>query len=328
MDDKPKEPDIPSEIPRASDWMTQERTYRDCRRYWLDVPERVRWVKASSPLFSSFQIFSCGQFVEAWGHMWERQAIPEGVLIYCVDGKGYYQTDERDWAMTAGDLLYAPPNTHHLYWADGRQPWSIYWMHIAGSLVPHYEQALGLVERGPIRRLGLRPEIVRDFDRLLTNIPLSANDETRWLFLQTSAQGIFGHIASLPQNMAEIVSAYDPVKKAIALMDASLAQPFDMGHFAREAGCSERHFQRQFRKVTGRSPAEWFTTRKMHRAGDLLAIPNILVKEVADRLGYEDPLYFSRVFKRVIGLSPEEYRRRLTEDPSSRGVSSGSEGKG
>ncbi|MCX6873497.1 MAG: AraC family transcriptional regulator [Verrucomicrobia bacterium] len=192
MPKKTTEHTLPSEIALVHTWANLERPYTDCRHYWLDEAERLRWHHAPSPVLAGFQVFSCGRFVEAWGHMWERDKLPEGVLIYCVDGKGYYQADDRDWLIGAGDLLYAPPNTHHLYWADGRHPWS--------------------------------------------------------------------------------------------------------------------------KQVTGNSPAAWFIQRKIQRACALLTIPNIRVKEVATRLSYEDPLYFSKVFKRVVGMSPEDYRQKLVEN--------------
>jgi len=61
------------------------------------------------------------------------------------------------------------------------------------------------------------------------------------------------------------------------------------------------------------TPADWFSRRKIQRACELLTIPNIRVKEVANRLSYGDALYFSRVFKRIVGMSPEVYRQRQTK---------------
>ena len=309
---KPTSAVLPSELDLAPVYTHQARTYKDCRHYWLDEAERIRWARSTSPLLAGLQVFSCGEFVEAWGHMWERKNLPEGVLIYCIAGKGYYQSENRDWAVQAGDLLYAPPDSHHLYWADGHQPWTIYWIHLAGPLLSHYEKLLGLIRNGPVRHLGIREELILDFNRVIMNMPSPGDEATRWLCLQAAAVSLFGHLASLPVNMEDLVSAYGPIQKAIALMNDSLGQAFNMARFARAAGCSERHFLRRFRMVTGSSPSDWFIRQKIQRAGALLTIPHIRVKEVASRLGYEDPLYFSKVFRRLAGLSPEEYRKTFT----------------
>lgn len=320
MTQTPTENITPSEVALEEIFTKQQRSYKDCRRWWLDDPERRRWVNSPSPLLAGLQVFSCGMFVEAWDHMWERANLPEGVVIYCVDGKGYYQGEDRDWAVQAGDLLYAPPNTHHCYWADGRDPWTIYWMHLTGSLLPHYEDLLGLIKRGPVRHLGVHSEIVAEFTRLITSATTTGNEETHWLCAQTTAAGILGKISALPDNMAEIAGAYQQIQKAMGLMNISLDQDFDMTRFAREAGYSNRHFVRQFRSVTGYSPGDWFIRQKMNHACALLTMPNILVKEVAARLNYVDPLYFSRVFKRNTGISPEAYRKQQVSHSALLGI--------
>ena len=262
----------------------------------------------------ALRVFSCGIFVEARGHVWERANLPEGILIYCTEGKGHYRQDDRQWEVRPGDLLYCPPRSHHRYWADAEHPWTIHWMHLSGDLLPHYEGLLGLIERGPVRDIGVHSEIVADFKRLVTHPPGSAAAETRWFCIQTTALAILGRIASLPHNISEIAAAYGPIQKAIALMNTSLDLPFDLARFAREAGCGSRHFSRQFRRVTGLPPGDWFIRQKMQRACALLTLPNIRVKEVATRLGYADPLYFSRLFKHMVGLPPETYRQEAARE--------------
>lgn len=299
---------IASEASLEAIFTSQTRTYKDCRCWWLEDRERMRWAGSSSPVLAGLQVFQCGLFVEASGHRWQRSDLAEGILIYCVDGKGYFRDDDREYAVRSGELLYAAPNTHHSYWANDEEPWSIYWMHLAGPMLPHYECLAGLIELGPVRHIGVHPEIITEFGRLITRRPASGCDETQWLRAQTSATSILGQLADLPHNMEELATAYGPVQKAITLMNSSLDQPFDMERFAREAGLSQRHFSRQFRFVTGQTPGEWFIQQKIQHACTLLLMPGMRVKEVAARLSYADPLYFSRIFKRIAGMSPENYR--------------------
>jgi AraC-like DNA-binding protein len=304
---------VPSELAYAPVYTKQARLYTDCYRWELTDKQRRQWIAARSPVLSILQVFSSGIFVEARGHWWERVSLPEGILIYCTEGKGHYRQDDREWEVHPGDLLYAPPRTNHRYWADEEQPWTIYWMHLFGTLLPHYEQLLGLIERGPVRHIGLHDDIVADFTRLVIKHPTAAN-EADWFCIQANAVAILGRIAALPHNISDIAAAYGPIQKAIALMTASLDQLFDMPRFAREAGYGSRHFIRQFQRVTGQSPNDWFIKQKMQRACALLTLPKIQVKEVALRLSYKDPLYFSRLFKRTIGVPPEVYRQKVAHE--------------
>jgi len=312
-----REASVPSELAYAPVYTKQARFYTDCYRWELTDEQRRQWVNARSALLGGLRVFSCGIFVEARGHWWKRASLPEGVLIYCTEGRGHYRQGDREWAVQPGDLLYAPPRTNHRYWADEEHPWTIYWMHLSGNLLPDYERHLGLIKRGPVRHIGLHDDLVADFTRLVIQHPTSTN-EADWFCIQANAVAILGRIAGLPHNIADIAAAYGPIQKAIALMTASLDQPFDMPRFAREAGYGSRHFIRQFQRVTGLAPGDWFIRQKMQRARTLLSLPHIQVKEVAARLSYTDPLYFSRIFKQVVGSSPDAYRRKLTVEEEAR----------
>ena len=306
---------LPTEQDNAPFFSKRKSSFRDCHHWNMSQEERIQWISNTSPVLGALRVFNCGIFVEAHGHWWERSNQPEGILIYCTDGKGGYQQGDRTWTIETGDLLYCPPLTQHRYWADKDQPWTICWMHLSGEQLPHYEQLLGLGKAGPVRHIGVHHDIIDDFTRLVNNPPSPVN-ESRWFGIQAKAITVLGHIATLPHNISDILEAYGPIQKAIALMTASLDAPFDLPRFAREAGCSIGHFTRRFTKVIGQPPRDWFIQQKMERACMLLSVPHARVKDVAARLNYPDPLYFNRLFKRIIGVPPGQYRQSLSEDDS------------
>lgn len=304
---------IPTESPNEPFFTRQMSGYADCYRWILPDEERAAWCGSSSPVLSALRVFSAGMFMEARGHWWERTHLDEGVLIYCSAGRGWFRQDGRDWEVRLGDLLYAPRLSHHRYWADAKEPWSIHWMHLSGEHLPHYERLLGLIDSGPVRHIGLHQDILADFTRLvLQHAPTPG--EASWFVRQAGVLSVLGRIAALPADMKNIGTAYGPVQRALTAMDAALDRPFDLAEFAREAGCGCRHFSRQFRRVTGQAPGEWFIQRKMQRACALLTQPGIPIKDVAARLSYSDPLYFSRLFRRVIGMSPAAYQRKAAKE--------------
>lgn len=303
----------PSENSLESIWKEQARTYGDCRRWDMDDSERSQWSQCGLPPLSNLNVFSCGCFVEAWNHRWERSNHGEGVLVYCTAGRGSYRSEGAEWQVAKGDLLYAPPLSHHAYWADAHEPWTILWMHLSGDALPDYEKILDLRDRGPVRHIGIQPDVISEFERLIGYPQASGGGPGRWLGIQTAALSVLGRIADLPVNIAEIATEYKVIRKAMRLMMATLDQSYDVCRFAREAGYGTRHFNRMFRHVAGMPPSEWFVLRKIERARSLLCIPNILIKEVAVQLGYDDPLYFSRVFRRMTGTSPQDYQIGVKE---------------
>ena len=92
---RPAEVSVPSELAYAPVYTKQSRFYTDCYRWELTDEQRRQWVGTRSPVLGGLHVFSCGIFVEARGHWWERTNLPEGVLIYCTEGKGYYRQGDR-----------------------------------------------------------------------------------------------------------------------------------------------------------------------------------------------------------------------------------------
>ena len=92
------------------------------------------------------------------------------------------------------------------------------------------------------------------------------------------------------------------------LMQRRLNGELDLEDLAKVAHLSKFHFIRRFRQLTGNTPIQYFIHLKMQHACRLLDSSEDPIKRIAAAVGYEDPYYFSRIFKRVIGVSPQHYR--------------------
>lgn len=106
------------------------------------------------------------------------------------------------------------------------------------------------------------------------------------------------------------------IEQSIAYMREHLNQPLPVAKLAALAHISPSHFFALFKRRTGSSPMDYFTHLRMQSARRLLDATSASVKEVAAVLGYDDPFYFSRVFKAVNRIPPSRYRA-LQEQPSS-----------
>ena len=73
---------------------------------------------------------------------------------------------------------------------------------------------------------------------------------------------------------------------------------------------SEGHFIRQFKFYTGHTPLEYRAMKRVENAKSLLSGTDMSVTDISESLGFDDPLYFSRVFKNNTGISPREYRKK------------------
>lgn len=294
----------------AQELVRHVHSFRQAEYRAMEYADRQDWIKSPCALLNTLRVFSCGIFVEGKNHSWTRKNLPEGVLIYCVNGRGIYRRSGREWEVQRGDLLYCPPLSEHSYRADSKRPWTICWMHISGEALPEYESILGLREEPPVRSIGVHEPLIQAFQTLIRQFKPDYDDARR-LVIQTNAQHILGTVAALPKNIGALPAQGREIQTALDWMDESLHRPFDLMECAKRTGYSPDYFTRLFKLATGTSPVRYFIEHKMHRARTLLGLSGQSIKSIAAQLGYDDALYFSRVFKKHQGVSPQAYRDRL-----------------
>jgi len=101
------------------------------------------------------------------------------------------------------------------------------------------------------------------------------------------------------------------LNRVLEAMRADLACDSPLSDLAVVAGLSPTHFCRAFRASTGKPPHKYLLGLRLERAADLLATTRLSIGEIAASVGYDDPGYFARMFRRDLGLTPSVYRREL-----------------
>jgi transcriptional regulator GlxA family with amidase domain len=105
------------------------------------------------------------------------------------------------------------------------------------------------------------------------------------------------------------------IEQSVVFMAQHLDRPLQVATLAAQANISPSHFFALFKRRIGSAPMDYFTRLRMQRACRLLEDTSLSVKEIASKLGYHDPFYFSRVFKSVNNLAPSDYRAALRRCP-------------
>jgi AraC family transcriptional regulator, arabinose operon regulatory protein len=297
--------------PKALDWKKYTRSYRDALYLYWSLEDRKKWMDHAA--WNDLRVFSCGWYVEAHRHYWERRQLNETILIYCTAGRGFYRQGEKEWTILPGDVLGCPPMTHHSYGADARNPWTIFWMHLSGPGQDISRALLGLTAARPVVRAGIRPRAIAMFRTLfhfmrppLTEPRMAALNHTARLIMDCLAMDV-GEEVSSESIGAGIQRVIDHMERHV---DAAADVPAWLGLFRG----SRSHFQRQFKRATGQAPSDYFLRLKIRKARTLLAISTLRVSEIAERIGMDDPNYFSRQFRRVTGQSPLAYRDHIASN--------------
>lgn len=249
-----------------------------------------------------------GYYPNAAGHRMAREQHNDNLLMYCTAGCGTLELGSQSLPVGPGDVLLLPRGSHHCYRADIDNPWTIYWVHFEGALAEMFLAAVrGGKQFAPVLHVGTHARLIADFETLIDTRKTGYNRRA------------FVHAANLLRQMLAYLSMVAPVAQAKqrydmdldgihALMEEKLHGHLDLATLAGYVNLSKYHFSNKYKALTGHSPIQYFLHLKMERACYLLDVSGISVKEVSRTLGYEDSYYFSRLFKKIIGVAPRQYR--------------------
>jgi AraC family transcriptional regulator len=121
-----------------------------------------------------------------------------------------------------------------------------------------------------------------------------------------------GHVAS-PNRVHEFRGGLTPLRlrRVIELIDANLQRDLSLQELADAAGISISHFSRMFRKSTSLSPHQFVLRQRIQKAGELIRRSDSRVFDVASECGFKTQQHFARIFRRMYGVNPTEYRNLL-----------------
>lgn len=279
-------------------------------RHFVAPPDVVR-AAARHALLRDLCVTAAGHFPQAAGHLVSRPAgVPDEIVILCVQGSGWCRFGGRHWRIRAGDLVRVPPRMAHAYGTTKRQPWSIYWMHLAGARATEHLRLLALSPEQPVLAMGGPGELTAHFEILLDHLRLGFSPG-HYLAGATAAAhllALLGLQRASPRPDGQ--SAHERVLSTVEYMRQHLAQPMRVADLAARAGLSSPHYSWRFRRAFGRPPLAFLLRLRVQEASRLLATTDRPVRDVAAAAGFPDPLYFSRAFKRVAGCAPRPYRLR------------------
>ena len=250
-----------------------------------------------------------GFYPQAQWHFVERpEGTPQLVLIHCLQGEGWLEIGGSRWRVQPGQALVIQPGEAHAYGASIDNPWTIYWVHMAGAQTGRVARMLGVDVDKPLINPGFDPALPPLYEAMISQL---ARGYASAILLDASLS--LGRLvarlalnAARPEGSGASVSAR--VERTLTLMEQNLNGQIRVADLAEHANMSSSYFSAIFKRKTGFSVLDYFVRLKMQRAGYLLDSTKVSIKVIAAELGFDDPLYFSRQFRRVHNCSPTEYR--------------------
>lgn len=237
------------------------------------------------------------------------RVLNEYQLLYITEGEGIFNSAHaKDIPLKAGDLFLLFPGEWHNYHPTGKNGWKSYWIGFKGKNVDDRVKAGFLSVDKPIYHVGFSADIIRLYEEAYKRAQEEAS------YSQQILAGIVNHLVGLmyalerSMELSKDRTRVDMINLARLRIRESLEVDLTIQQVAEELGVSYSNFRKLFKEFTGISPALYQQDLRLQRAKELLATTTLSIKEIAYRLRFESPDYFSSKFKIKTGKKPSEFR--------------------
>ncbi|MCI8624266.1 MAG: AraC family transcriptional regulator [Provencibacterium sp.] len=228
-------------------------------------------------------------------------------LLFVAAGRASFGYESPSRMLPEGRIFVYRPGEPQAYRYRLEDHPDIYWLHFTGSEAEDYMAGLLPGPDGRGRSVGIREDYSRLFERIIRELQLGRDGYEP--LCGAYAQEMFllmGRAAREPAGPA--ASRNRQIEAVIEQMHEELSQNRTVEDYARSCHMGVCWFIRSFRAYTGCSPRQFLIRLKINKARELLSYSSYNIGEVARLTGYDDPLYFSRVFSQTMGCSPSQYR--------------------
>lgn len=264
---------------------------------------------SANPALCGFMVTDAGYFPRARHHLRQRvHGCDQNIFIYCDAGEGFVSIEGNVTYLHEGEAVTIPEQTGHLYGASKDNPWSIYWFHFAGNFAPTYVPR-ALAGKGVVIPVTARTVVIHLFEQIFDF--LSRGNSQRYVLAASSAAALVLSLA-YEQECLTIDTMNIPgirvVEDLIAYIQNHLTEEIALETLTARSQYSSSRIIQLFKEVTGYSPISFVQHQRIQRACYYLDATHEPVNRIAEYVGFPDQFYFSRVFKKIIGVSPREYR--------------------
>jgi len=277
----------------------------------VKLPQAIINPLAQNETTCSLYLTNIGYYPKATGHFRSRpNGVNENVLIYCINGKGWFSVNNKKQKVSENQFFILEKDVPHEYGADRQSPWSFYWVHFMGEKTSIFSSIFNQVfDIATVEEHRIQ-ERISIFEEIYQNLELGYSQDN----LEYASMCLWHLLASFrfvqQFKVVNKIKQINLIEDVILYMKENLDKNLKLEEIAKHFHYSVSHLSLMFTKSTSCSPLEYFTQLKIQRACQYLDHSNLSVKAIAYELGFSDPFYFSKVFKKYIHFSPVQYKNR------------------
>lgn len=241
-------------------------------------------------------------------------AVRDHFLIhYIVQGKGVFQVNGMTYPLQAGQGFLICPGYVTYYQADAMDPWEYSWVGFHGIKAEGYLHQANLTQNTPIFTYMLDDFIESCFAQMLETKQLIKSREVRllgllYMFLSHLIETAAPPLHPLLENKRE-----EYMQKAISFIERNYSRKISVQEISKYIGLDRSYFCSLFKAALSMSPQEFLIRFRMNKACALMPHSDLSIGDISRSVGYEDPLLFSKMFRKIYGVSPSMYRKNTSQ---------------
>lgn len=240
------------------------------------------------------------------------RVLPNYKMVLVVEGSGFFRLGGQDRLIRTGDLFFCFPDVIHHYFANASDPWTLKWFSFNGSSCGQIMRSLGATPEEPIftdcmtgRLLSLVNDIIEGLKR--DNIHTYAATGSSYLF--------FDELLCIRNNEGLAskgeVAEDELLEKIKRFVQLNYANALSVDLIAAHVNYSRSFVSHFFKQHVGISLPQFVNELRLRRACELLSQTDMSNEQIAMSVGYSDALYFIKVFKRYMLMTPQKYRQSI-----------------
>ncbi|WP_158301556.1 AraC family transcriptional regulator [Paenibacillus mesophilus] len=257
------------------------------------------------------------EYVNSSSYRWDgiKRTDGEGVIFqFTLSGQGMIRYGGREFAVPKHcGFLCTLPSDHVYYFDEAYGHWEFLFIAVKGEdAIRHW---LSLIERfGPVVPFDNQLEPIQCISELYSLI--YNNTELDKYYVSTQLYRFVMELNRLSEgyNIVQYSDSPEPVRTAIRQIQSQYASPLTLDDIAANAGLSKYHFSRVFLNKTGIQPMQYLRKIRIEKASALLSQTNKTMETIARETGFDNSNYFIRVFKSIVGMTPNQYRLSLGDE--------------
>ncbi|MET0394018.1 MAG: AraC family transcriptional regulator [Chitinophagaceae bacterium] len=279
-------------------------------RQRIEIPRTILKSRVhGNALLKHLHICSIGYYPKAKDHYtYRKKGLPENFLFYCVDGQGWYQVADQRYEVGPNEFFILPQNVEHAYGSSTEHPWSIYWIHFGGDSLKQLNEIHAVQKHFKPFYIKNSADVPSTFTKIYKTLELGYSIDNLLFANMCLSHFLTLFVYNSRHYAATASDKPDCVDSAILYMQEHINENLSLNELSSQYNYSVSRFSNLFKQKTGYAPIDYFVQMKMQKACQQLNFTGRSVKDIAFSMGFDDPYYFSKRFRTIIGMSPKKYR--------------------